>query len=136
MTLHARIARVDDYAGELTQELRKLEIEKERGVLDRQQQEDFLADLRRAVETRDLRPMRNRALLDFGLALATALVAGLLPQVARQVHPLMVGLMGLCLLSLGLAGWRLRLYLRRYHHDQRWLGQLEDKLASGRTLFD
>ena len=136
MTLHARIARVDDYAGELTQELRKLEIEKERGVLDRPQQEDFLANLRRAVQGRDLRPMRNRALLDFGIALAMALVAGLLPRVVRQVHPLMMGLLGLCLLSLGLAGWRLRLYLRRYRHDQRWLGHLEDVLASGGTIFD
>ena len=136
MTLHARIARVDDYAGELTQELRKLEIEKERGVLDRVQQEDFLANLRRAVERRDLRPMRNRALVDFGIALATVVGAALLPQVLRQVHPLMIGLLVLGLVSLGLAGWRLRLYLRRYHHDQRWLGHLEDALASGRSIFD
>jgi len=136
MNLHARIARVDDYSGELIQELRKLELERERGVLDRSQQEDFLGNLRKAVERHDLRPMRNRALLDFLVALVTVAVAVLLSGVSRQLHPLMVGLVALCAFSLGLAAWRLRLYQRRSRHDRRWLGHLEQALGSGGTIFD
>ena len=46
MMLHVRVSRVDDYAGELTQALEKLQAEQDRGALSREEQDDFLADLR------------------------------------------------------------------------------------------
>jgi hypothetical protein len=132
MSMHARIARVDDYSGALLQELEKLELERERGVLDRQQQEDFLDNLRKAVEAKDLRPMRHRAFLDGLVALLTVVGAALL----RRIPPLLVGLGILFVFSLGLAAWRLVLYRRRYRHDRRWLGHLEGALTAGGTIFD
>lgn len=136
MTLHARVSRVDDYAGELTQALEKLEIEQARGLLDRDQQADFLADLRKAVEMRDLRPMRNRALLDLLLAALTLLVALLLPRGMGFRHPALLALVVLCSFTLGMALWRFSLYLRRRGHDQRWLDRLDATVASGGTIFD
>ncbi len=139
MSLHARVSRVDDYAGELTQALKKLEIEQSRGALDRDQQADFLADLRKAVELRDLRPMRNRALVDLGAFTVT------LVMVALMVHrgtgfrhmTLWAGLtFGVLTLSLGMAIWRFSLYLRRRRHDLRWLASLEAAVATGGTIFD
>jgi len=136
MTLHARVSRVDDYAGELTQALKKLEIEQARGALDRDQQADFLADLRKAMELRDLRPMRNRVLLDLMLALLTMVVALLLVRGLHIHHPALVVLLGLCTLSLGMAAWRLSLYVRRRRHDLRWLNRLKAAVDAGGTIFD
>jgi len=133
MSLHARIARVDDYSGELLQELRKLEMEKDRGVLDRQQQEDFLGDLRKAVERRDLRPMRTRAVVDGLLAAALASAAAFLPPPLRQTQAVLAAL---CVLTLGLSTWRWTLYRRRWRHDRRWLGHLESALTAGGSIFD
>jgi len=136
MTLHARVSRVDDYSGELTQALKKLEIEQSRGALDRDQQADFLVDLGKAVELRDLRPMRNRTVLDLLLAALTLLVALLLPKGLDFRQPFFFALLGLCTLSLGMAGWRFSLYLRRSRHDKQWLARLAAAVAAGGTIFD
>ena len=136
MTLHVRVSRLDDYAGELTQSLEKLESEKARGVLNREEQEDFLGDLRKAVARRDLRPLRNRVVADILGAVLTALLALFLPRVLALPHALVPALLLLCVLALGLATWRTVLYFRRYRHDQRWLHHLEASLARGRTIFD
>lgn len=136
MTLRARVSRVDDYTGELSQALEKLEIEQARGALDRDQQADFLVDLRKAVELRDLRPMRNRTLFDLLLAALTMLVALLLPKGMGFRHSSLVLLLVLCSLSLGMAGWRATLYFRMRRHDLGWLASLEAAVASGGTIFD
>jgi hypothetical protein len=136
MMLRIRVSRLDDYTGELTQELEKLEIENSRGMLDPKQQADFLLDLRKAMDTRDLLPMRNKAILDLGLAALIALMAGLLPRVLKLGHPLLFALIALSALSLGMAAWRFTLYLRRRRHDLRWLETLESTVAAGGTLFD
>jgi len=139
MSLHARVSRVDDYAGELTQALKKLEIEHQRGALDRDQQADFLADLRKAVELRDLRPMRNRAILDLVL-MALALACGaILIYRGTGFHNLNVlasVFLVLMVLSLGMAAWRFNLYLRRRRHDRRWLANLDAAVSSGGTIFE
>ena len=136
MTLHVRVSRVDDYSGELTQGLAKLEAEQSRGVLNRDEQEDFLADLRKAVATRVLQPMRNRALADLVLAAVTALAAAFLPSFLRYYHPIVLTLLGLCVLGLGLAFRRFTLYLRRRRHEQDWLQRLDTAVAAGGTIFD
>ncbi len=133
MTLHARVSRVDDYTGELLQTLQKLEMEQAKGALNRDEQDDFLVDLRKAMEVRDLRPMRNRATFDLLLALAIFASACMLPG---GLIPLRLLLLAISALSLGMAGWRLSLFLRRRAHDRRWLGSLEAAVASGKTIFD
>ena len=136
MMLHVRVSRVDDYAGELTQALEKLQAEQARGALSREEQDDFLADLRKAVEVRDLRPMRTRARVDLLLALLTAAAAALLPQGLGFHHLPLLCLLALCALSLGLSVWRYTLFQRRQRHDQRWLHHLEAAVAAGGTIFD
>lgn len=136
MSLHARVSRVDDYAGELTLALKKLEMEHARGALDRDQQTDFLEDLRKTIEQRDLRPMRNRALLDLFVAALTLSAALLLPQNLGFRHPSMLILLALCALTLGMAACRLNLFRHRRRHDKRWLKRLDDAVASGGTIFD
>ncbi len=139
MTLHARVSRVDDYAGELTQALKKLEIEQSRGALDRDQQADFLVDLRKAMELRDFRPMRNRLLIDLAaVALALVCVAVLVHRGAgfQRLTPWAILALGALVFSLGMAVWRFNLYLRRRRHDLRWLASLEATVAVGGTIFD
>lgn len=133
MTLHARVCRVDDYTGELLQALQKLEMEQAKGALNRDEQDDFLVDLRHATEIRDLRPMRNRATLDLLLALGIFASACLLPG---GMVPLRLALLGISAASLGMACWRLNLYLRRRAHDRRWLRSHEAAVACGKTIFD
>lgn len=139
MSLHARVSRVDDYAGELTQALEKLQIEQDRGALDRDQQADFLVDLRKAMELRDLRPMRNRALLDLGVVAVTLVLVALLVYRGtgfRHLTLLIALVLGALAFSLAMAGWRVSLYVRRRRHDLRWLDSLNAAVASGGTIFD
>lgn len=136
MLLHVRVSRVDDYAGELVQALEKLQAEHARGALSRDEQDDFLDDLRKAVERRDLRPMRNRALGDLLLAALTALAALLLPRNLGVHHLPLLCLLALCAVGLALAVWRFILYTRRVRHDRKWLGRLEAAVAAGGTIFD
>ncbi len=136
MMLHVRVSRVDDYAGELIQGLRKLEAEKARGVLNREEQEDFLLDLSKAIERNDLRPLRTRSLLDLLLAVLTAAAAALLSWKLPEDHLPHGVLLALCILSLGMALWRYRLYHRRQLHDRAWLRHLQSAVAGGGTIFD
>jgi len=139
MSLHARVSRVDDYAGELTQALKKLEIEHQRGALDRDQQADFLGDLRKAVELHDLRPMRNRAVLDL-VAGALVLVFGAVMihrgTGFRHLNLWAALFLAVMTLSLGMAAWRFNLYLRRRRHDRRWLANLDAAVSAGGTIFE
>ncbi|BDU73692.1 hypothetical protein METEAL_28660 [Mesoterricola silvestris] len=134
--LHVRVSRVDDYAGELTQGLRKLEAEKARGYLSREEQEDFLLDLHKAIDRNDLRPMRTRALVDLVLAALTAAAAALLSWKLPEDHIPHAVLLALCAISLGMAAWRYRLYHRRRLHDRKWLTRLEQSVAAGGSIFD
>ena len=136
MTLHARVSRIDDYAGELTQALEKLQIEKSRGMLDRKQQADFLLDLKKAMEVRDLSPMRNRALFDVALAVLIAALAALVPRVLKVNHPLLLAMIAASAFSLAMSVWRFNLFLRRRHHDLTWLHHLEATVKAGGTIFD
>lgn len=136
MTLKVRVSRVDDYSEELTKSLEKLEAERARGALDRAEQEDFLHDLRRAMTLRDLRPMRMRARIDLALAVLVAVAAGVLHRDLPLRHVPFLVLLALCAVSLGMALWRYRIFLRRQHHDLDWLDQIQAKVAAGGTIFD
>ncbi len=139
MSLHARVSRVDDYAGELTQALKKLEIEQGRGALDLEQQTDFLADLRKAVELRDLRPMRNRVILDLSAMVLILVLGAILIFKGTGFHHLNLYaslFLAILLCNFALTVWRFNLYLRRRRHDQRWLANLEAAVSSGGNIFD
>lgn len=136
MNLRARVSRLDDYSGDLGHALAKLEIERARGAQNREEQEDFLGDLRAAVERRDLRPLRNRALLDL-LLLATGLLGFLIlpPQMSHRY--LLAGVfLGVAALGAGLALWRILAFLKRRKHDLAWLRDLETRLARTGSIFE
>ncbi|HOD33012.1 MAG: hypothetical protein BWY56_00120 [Acidobacteria bacterium ADurb.Bin340] len=136
MNLRARVFRLDDYSGELGQALEKLEIERARGTQNREEQEDFLGDLRAAIERRDLRPARNRALLDLLMA-ATGVLGFLVLPTAMEHRHLMAGIfLGVAALGAGLTVWRIVIFLRRRKHDLAWLRELKERLARTGSLFD
>jgi len=136
MTLRTRVSRLDDYTGELTQALEKLEIEQARGALNRDEQVDFLGDLRVAIENRDLKPLRTHALLSLLIMVIGSLGMLLLPRSLPFHRAAFVGCLGLAILGLLLAAWRVSLYLRRRRVDRRWLAELEARVAGGGTVFD
>ncbi len=136
MSLHARVTRVDDFAGELTLALKKLEMEHARGALDRDQQADFLEDLKAAIERRDLRPMRNHALFDLVVSSLTLSAALLLPTGLVFRQPSLMILLALCALTFCMAAYRFNLFWRRRRHDRSWLKKLDDAVDSGGTIFD
>jgi hypothetical protein len=136
MTLRARVARVDDYSEELIQALDKLAAQKEKGALDRAQQDDFVLDLRRAMVVRDLQPLRRRAGLDLFLAVLTAGAAVGLHRFLPSRPAAFLVLLVLCAVSLGLSLGRLRAALHRQHHDLDWLAKLQARVAAGGTIFD
>lgn len=136
MNLRARVSRLDDYSGDLGHALAKLEIERARGAQNREEQEDFLGDLRAAVERRDLRPLRNRALLDL-LLLATGLLGFLvLPPQTENRYLLAAVFLGVAALGAALALWRIIAFYRRRKHDQAWLRELEERLSRTGSLFE
>ena len=136
MSLRARVSRLDDYAGELGQALEKLEIEQARGALNRDEQEDFLGDLRAAIELRDLRPLRKKIALDLVIAALGAAGLAFPPQDPDLHRPTLLAGAGLLALGLALLAWRLILYLRRRRQDREWLGALEARVHAGGTIFD
>lgn len=136
MSLRARVSRLDDYAGELGQALEKLEIEQARGELNRDEQEDFLVDLRAAVESRDLKPLRKKIFQDLLITGAGTVGMLLRPPEGRLRALCVYGGMALMALGFGLLAWRVILYARRRREDLRWLAQLETAVAAGGTVFD
>lgn len=136
MTLRARVSRLDDYAGELTQALEKLEIEKSRGALNRDEQLDFLADLRSAMIARDFLPLKRRGRAAFLLSLVIGGGTGLVPAGLSNRWLILSAILGAAALCLATALWNfVRLYQVR-KRDEAWLGRLEAAAAQGGTIFD
>lgn len=136
MTLHARVSRLDDYSGELTQALEKLEIERSRGALNRDEQLDFLADLRSAMVARDFLPLKRRGRAAFLLGLLMGGGATLVPVGFQNRGLVLVGILGAAALCFATALWNfIRLYQVR-RRDEAWLGRLESAAAQGGTIFD
>jgi hypothetical protein len=136
MTLQSRVSELDDYSGELTQALDKLGIERARGALNRDEQLDFLGDLRRAMDTRDLLPLkrRGRNTLLAGLALAGG--SAYLPLTVPYTAEVQLGLLVLAAICLVISGWNFIRYIRVRRRDKAWLGKLEATAAKGGTIFD
>lgn len=136
MTLHARVSRLDDYSGELSQALEKLEIERSRGALNRDEQLDFLADLRSAMVERDFLPLkrRGRAALLLGLVIGGG--ATLVPMGLHNRWLVLVAILAAAALCFAASLWNFaRLYQVR-RRDEAWLGRLEAAAAKGGTIFE
>ncbi len=135
MTLQSRVSELDDYSGELTQELEKLGIEQARGALNRDEQLDFLANLRRAIGARDLTPLkrRSRDVLLVGLVLGGGAFVPLVIPYRMEVR---LGLLVLAVVCLAISGWGFTRYIKVRRRDETWLGQLEATVAKGGTIFD
>ena len=136
MTLHARVSRLDDYSGELTQALEKLGIERSRGALNRDEQMDFLADLRRAMVTKDLLPLKKRGRATLLLSLLVGGGAAFVPPSVPNQMGVQLGVIGLALLCLAFSVWNFTRFFRMRQRDEAWLGRLEAAAAQGGTIFD
>lgn len=136
MTLHARVSRLDDYAGELTQALEKLEIERSRGALNRDEQLDFLADLRSAMVARDFLPLKRRGRAAFLLGLVVGGAASLVPPGLQNRWWVLTAILAAASFCFAASVWSfVRLYQVR-RRDEAWLGRLEAATAKGGTIFD
>lgn len=136
MTLRARVSRLDEYSGELGQALEKLEIEHSRNALNRDEQMDFLVDLRRAMVAKDLLPLRTRSRTTLLLALMAGSGAVFLPSHLPNATVFRFGALGLALLCLALSLWSFIRLARMRRRDEAWLGRLEAAAARGGTIFD
>lgn len=136
MSLQGYVTRMDDYSGELGQALAKLEIEKTRGTIGKDEQIDFVRDLRRAVDKKDIQPWRSRCLNTFIAGLVLVLVSKFLPaRIPRHE------IFGLVLLVLGIAAllfsaYALKVFLQKKRREMGWLNSLEAKVSSGGSIFD
>ena len=136
MTLRERVSRLDDYSGELTQALEKLEMERSRGVLNRDEQMDFLGDLRRTMVTKDLLPLRKRGMIALLVCIAAGASAAFVPPTVPNQFGFQLGAAGVALLCLAISGWTFFRLFRRRQRDEAWLSQLEAAAAKGGTIFD
>jgi hypothetical protein len=136
MSLQGYVTRMDDYSGELVQALAKLEIEKSRGTINKDEQIDFIRDLTRAVYKKDIHPWRSRCLNTFFPGLLLIVASRLLP--ARIPHQQVVGLVLLCLAIVALlfSAYCLRAFLQKKRRELGWLASLEEKVNRGGSIFD
>ncbi len=136
MTLRERVSGLDDYSGELTQALEKLEIERSRGALNRDEQLDFLGDLRRTMVAKDLLPLKKRGRATLLLSLLVGGGAAFVPPSVPNQMGVQLGVIGLALLCLAFSVWSFTRFFRVRRRDEAWLGQLEAAAAQGGTIFD
>lgn len=129
-------ARLDDYTGSLSQAVEKLEIERTRGTLNRDEQMDLVGDLRQTVRDRLIRPWRKRAAMALILGLLLLAAALLLPAAWPQVLLLRWVAAGLGVLLLAWGGYG----AGKAHHYRNlecvWLRDLEAAVQMGGTVFD
>lgn len=136
MTLRERVSLLDDYSGELTQALEKLEIERSRGTLNRDEQMDFLADLRRTMVKKDLLPLKKRGRATLILSLLVGIGAAFVPPSVPNQMEVRLGVIGIALLCLAFSVWNFIGFFRMRRRDEAWLGRLEAAVAQGGTIFD
>lgn len=136
MNLKARVSRVDDYTGELSQELEKLELECARGSLNPEEQMDFLQNLRTAIQRKDIAPWRHRAVLLSSLGLAAGLAPRILPLGALSKGPGETVALALGVLLLLASAFCFGVSFRRLRREGAWLAGIEDRLRQGGSLFD
>lgn len=129
-------ARLDDYTGGLSQAVEKLEIERARGALNRDEQMDLIGDLRQAVRERLIRPWRKRAVTALILGLLLLAATLLLPSAWPQILLLRWVAAGLGVLLLAWGGYG----AGKAHHYRNlecaWLRDLEAAIQMGGTVFD
>ncbi len=136
MTLRERVSQLDDYSGELAQALEKLEIERSRGALNRDEQLDFLGDLRRTMVAKDLSPLKKQGMVALLLGVVAGAAAAFLPPGIANQTEIRYSAGGLALLFLAFSTWTFIRYFRRRRRDNVWLGRLEEAVAKGGTIFD
>ncbi|MBL0210095.1 MAG: hypothetical protein IPQ13_04140 [Holophagaceae bacterium] len=136
MTLRERVSLLDDYSGELSQALEKLDMERSRGALNRDEQLDFLGDLRRAMVAKDLSPLMKRGRISLVASLLAGCAAAFLPPGIPNQEGVRYGAIGLALLCLAVAVWTFIAYFRKRRRDEAWLRRLEAAAAEGGTIFD
>ncbi len=136
MNIKNYVTRLDDYSGELARNLATLEMAHVNGAVDRTEQLDFIAEVKRAAIRRDLRPWRTRSIwatcTGLGLLVLSGVMACLLPS--PSVWPRAIGL--LAALPLGIGGGCYMAYSRRRKSSTAWFRSLEGSIQGGASLFD
>jgi hypothetical protein len=136
MTLQTRVSELDDYSGELTQALEKLQIEQARGAINRDEQMDFLGDLRRTMQVRDVLPLRQRSTNTLLASIVFTGAAYFFPTRFSHAFEVRLGLLVLAGLCLVVSGWSFIRLLKARRRAEAWLGKLEAVVAKGGTIFD
>ncbi len=135
-TIREFAARLDDYTGSLSQAVEKLEIERSRGTLNRDEQMDLVGDLRRVLQDRWIRPWRRRAVIAGGLGLVLLVAAFLLPRVLPQAILLSWAAAGVGILTLAWGGYGAGKAHHVRHLECSWLREVEVAVQRGGTVFD
>jgi hypothetical protein len=136
MTLAEKVSRLDDYSGELAQSLEKLGIEHARGTLNRDEQMDFLGDLRRAMVLKDLFPLKNRGRIYLFLSFIAGGGATLVSPGSPSGVWLKYSAIGLALLFLAFSVWSFVRFFRLRQRGETWLGQMEAAVMKGGSILD
>ena len=136
MTILELAAKLDDYSGALAQSVEKLRIERDRGALHQDEQMDLLADLRRAFETRLIRPWRAKAVGTGVAAVAMLAVAGFLPADLPHAAVGRLGALGLALLAMLLVAFDLWTIRKQHHQMDPWFNRAEAAVLKSGNLFD
>ncbi len=136
MTLRERVSLLDDYSGELTQALEKLEIERSRGNINKDEQLDFLGDLRRTMTAKELRPLKKRGWTSLLLGLLIGGAVAFVPPRIPDPQRFQLGVAGIAAVCLVYAVWNFIRFFKLRSRDEAWLGRLEAAAAQGGTIFD
>ncbi len=135
-TIEEFAAHLDDYTGRLSRAVEKLEIERSRGALNRDEQMDLIGDLRQTVRERLIRPWRRRAVTALILGLLLLAAALLLPPGWPQILLLRWSASGAGILILAWGGYGAGKAQHYRHLECVWLKDLEAAVQMGGTVFD
>lgn len=136
MTLHGRVADLDDYSGELAQALAKLEIERARGTLNVEEQADFIQDLRKAALRKWVAPWRSRGLGAFVASLALMGLSAIHPLWTSGREPFRHGVLGAACAALVFGGFAWGRAFANGKREERWLKGLESAIKDGKSILD
>lgn len=136
MTLQARVSRLDDYTEELSRNLEKLAMEKAGGTINKDEQIDFILELRAALFKKDVQPLRSRARSACVVGIALLIGTRLMPLTMPHRELILLATIGVASLTLAYAIFSFGLSIQRNRKNKQWVNQLEDVVNKGGTVFD
>jgi hypothetical protein len=136
MTLQSQVSRVDDYTEELSRNLEKLAMEKAGGTINKDEQMDFILELRKALYKKDVKPWMSHARSSCVLGITLLIGTRLLPSTVPHHELILIIAIVVACLALAFAVFSLILSIQRNRKHKRWVNKLEDTVNEGGTVFD